>query len=109
MSASQAMLIAPEAPAPTAMQSIAVKAITGWTWPGAMKKPTSAVKDHERHHPRLQQREVVADLRLGNPRESIDGVVIDYRQDLSRFTESRDAQGLRAAYGFYCTRGSTSN
>jgi len=44
MSASYHMFSAPEAPAPTAMQSSAVKPITGWTWPGAITMPTSAVK-----------------------------------------------------------------
>ena len=38
------MLSAPEAPAPTAMQSSEVKASTGWKWPGAIASPTSAVK-----------------------------------------------------------------
>ena len=38
------MFIAPEAPAPTAMHRIEVKASTGWTWPGAIISPTSAVK-----------------------------------------------------------------
>ena len=33
-----------QAPAPTAMQSSAVKAITGWMWPGATARPVSAVK-----------------------------------------------------------------
>ena len=44
MSASHHMLRAPEAPAPTAMQSRAVKAMTGCTSPGARTRPTSAVK-----------------------------------------------------------------
>ncbi len=38
------MFIAPEAPAPTAMQRIAVNASTGCIWPGAITRPTSAVK-----------------------------------------------------------------
>ena len=38
------MFSAPEAPAPTAMQRMEVKASTGWTWPGAIISPTSAVK-----------------------------------------------------------------
>ena len=38
------MLSAPEAPAPTAMQSSEVKASTGWKCPGAIASPTSAVK-----------------------------------------------------------------
>ena len=38
------MFSAPEAPAPTAMQRMEVKARSGWTWPGAMTRPTSAVK-----------------------------------------------------------------
>ena len=41
-------------------------------------------EDHQRHHPRLQERKVVADLGLGNPGQ-FDGVVIDNRQDGSRF------------------------
>jgi len=44
MSPSSAMLSAPEAPAPTAMQSSAVMASTGWRWPGAISRPTNAVK-----------------------------------------------------------------
>src|ERR1700721_698958 len=43
MSLSYHMLSAPEAPAPTAMQRIEVKASTGWTWPGAITRPTKAV------------------------------------------------------------------
>ena len=43
MSASYHMLSAPAAPAPTAMHSSAVSAITGCTWPGAINSPTSAV------------------------------------------------------------------
>ena len=43
MSASYHMLSAPAAPAPTAMHISAVNPITGWTWPGATKSPTSAV------------------------------------------------------------------
>ena len=44
ISASSAMFRAPEAPAPTAMQSSEVNARTGWKCPGAMARPTSAVK-----------------------------------------------------------------
>ena len=43
MSASYHMLSAPEAPAPTAMHSSAVKPITGWMCAGATTSPTSAV------------------------------------------------------------------
>ncbi len=43
-SASYHMLSAPEAPAATAMQSTAVKPITGWIWPGAASRPQSPVK-----------------------------------------------------------------
>ena len=42
MSASYHMLIAPEAPAPTAMQSTATAPSTGWRWPGATDKPGEA-------------------------------------------------------------------
>ena len=44
MSASYHMLSAPAAPAPTAMQRIAVKPSTGCRWPGATSRPASAVK-----------------------------------------------------------------
>ena len=44
ISLSYHMFSAPEAPAPTAMHRIEVKASTGWTWPGAITRPTSAVK-----------------------------------------------------------------
>jgi hypothetical protein len=43
MSASYHMFNAPEAPAPIAMHSSAVKPITGCTCPGATARPTSAV------------------------------------------------------------------
>ena len=44
MSASYHMLSAPEAPAPMAMHSSAVKPRTGWIDPGASIMPTNAVK-----------------------------------------------------------------
>ena len=44
ISASYHMFSAPDAPAPTAMQRIEVKAITGCTCTGAIISPTSAVK-----------------------------------------------------------------
>ena len=44
ISASYHMLSAPEAPAPTAMQRIAMKPMTGWIWPGATTMPAKAVK-----------------------------------------------------------------
>ena len=37
------MLSAPLAPAASAMQSSAVKAVSGWTWPGATMIPASPV------------------------------------------------------------------
>jgi hypothetical protein len=43
MSRSNHMLIAPEAPAPTAMQSTATAAISGWMSPGATTKPAKPV------------------------------------------------------------------
>ena len=55
------MFSAPEAPAPMAMHSSAVKPITGCSVPGATHQPDERGEDHERHHPRLQQREIVAD------------------------------------------------
>src|SRR5438552_2930888 len=65
-------------------------------------------EDHQRHHPRLHEREVVTDLGLGNPGQ-FDGVVIDDRQDGSRLVSGRGAPRERAANSAYCTRGSTSN
>ena len=38
-------------------------------------------EDHQRHHARLQQRDVIANFGLGNPGAELDGVVIDNRQD----------------------------
>ena len=43
ISRSYHMLIAPEAPAPTAMQITASAAITGWIGPGARYRPTRPV------------------------------------------------------------------
>ena len=67
-------------------------------------------EDHQRHHPRLQQRDVVADLGLGNPRAKLDGVVIDNRHDelVSLKSATRFLEGARRGLP-YCTRGSTSN
>ena len=80
MSPSYAMLSAPEAPAPTAMQSSEVNASTGWKWPGRDRQADQRGEDHQRHHPRLQQRDVIADLRLGDPRAiDVDGVVVERR------------------------------
>ena len=61
MSASYHMLSAPEAPAPTAIASSAAKPITGWMPPGAIAMPTKRGEHDQRHHARLEQREVVAD------------------------------------------------
>ena len=44
MSRSYHMLMAADPPAPTAMQSTATAAITGWMAPGAMTRPTAPVK-----------------------------------------------------------------
>jgi len=44
ISASYHMFSAPDAPAPTAMQRIEVKASTGCTCTGAITRPTNAVK-----------------------------------------------------------------
>jgi hypothetical protein len=44
MSASYHMFKAPEAPAPTAMARIAISAMTGSIAPGAVARPTKAVK-----------------------------------------------------------------
>src|SRR5689334_3343647 len=44
MSRSYHMLMAPEAPAPTAMQRMATAAISGWIWPGATIIPAKPEK-----------------------------------------------------------------
>ena len=44
MSRSYHMLIAPQAPAATAMHRIAVSPSTGCTWPGATSSPIAPVK-----------------------------------------------------------------
>jgi hypothetical protein len=62
MSASYHMLSAPEAPAPTAMASSEAAAITGWTVPGSDDDADQRGEDHQRHHARLQQLEIVADI-----------------------------------------------
>ena len=48
MSLSHHMFSAPDAPAPTAMQTIAASAITGCTGTGAQTSPTKAVKTTSR-------------------------------------------------------------
>ena len=60
MSASYHMLSAPAAPAPTAMHRIAMKPSTGWMPPGASEQADERGEDDQRHHPRLEQREIVA-------------------------------------------------
>ena len=52
------------------MQSSAVNAVSGLTWPGATTIPASPVKIDQRHHARLQQREKVADRRDAGMRRS---------------------------------------
>ena len=44
ISASYHMFSAPEAPAPTAIQRMAIRPRTGWIWPGASTRPAKAVK-----------------------------------------------------------------
>src|SRR6185437_4904196 len=66
-------------------------------------------EDHQRHHPRLEQRDVIGDFGLGNPGREIEGVVVDNRQNRSRFYLERGALGARRAVSHHCTRGSTSN
>ena len=61
MSASYHMLSAPEAPAPTAMHSSAMKREHGVQVSGRQHHADERREDHERHHPRLHQGEVVAD------------------------------------------------
>ena len=63
MSASYHMLSAPAAPAPTAMHSSAVKAITGMHMPGRDHEADQRREDDKRHDPRLHQRHIVADAR----------------------------------------------
>ena len=60
MSRSYHMLMAPEAPAPTAMHSTATAASTGWRCARRHQQPGEAGEHHQRHDPRLQQRDVVA-------------------------------------------------
>ena len=63
MSRSYHMLMAPAAPAPIAMHSTATAARTGWRCPGATASPTSAGKDDQRHDPRLEDLDIVAERR----------------------------------------------
>ena len=65
-------------------------------------------EDHQRHHPRLQQRDVIADFGLGNPGAKLDGVVIDNRHDGLASLKARRTQSARRHFD-HCTRGSTSN
>ena len=65
MSASYHMLSAPAAPAPTAMQSSAVSRDHRMQMPRRDHQADKRREDHERHHARLQQREVVADASRG--------------------------------------------
>ena len=60
MSASYHMLSAPEAPAPTAIASSAAKPITGCSGRGAQQHAGERGEHDERHHARLQQREIIA-------------------------------------------------
>ena len=77
ISASYHWLSAPEAPAATAMHRMAVKAISGCMLPGAASMAQSAVKIDQRHHPRLQQREIIAPFRKRRGRRG-DGGVADW-------------------------------
>ncbi len=60
MSRSYHMLMAPAAPAATAMHSTATAASTRMEVAGREIEPDEAGEHHQRHHPRLQQRHVVA-------------------------------------------------
>ena len=62
MSRSYHMLMAPEAPAPSAMQAMATRPTTESIVAGASSMPTSAGEHDQRHHPRLQQDGVVAEV-----------------------------------------------
>src|SRR3954447_5291301 len=64
-------------------------------------------EDHQRHYPRFQQGDVIGDTGLRNAGRKIDGVVVDNRQNESRFLALR--RNRRAAHWHHCTRGSTSN
>jgi hypothetical protein len=68
MSASYHMLSAPEAPAPTAMHRIAKQDHDGIDVPGAATCRRKRGEDDQRHHPRLQQREIVATPSPRRPR-----------------------------------------
>ncbi len=61
ISASHHMFSAPEAPAPMAMHSRAVKAITGCTLARRAHDADQRGEHDQRHHPRLQQRDIVGD------------------------------------------------
>ena len=47
-------------------------------------QPYQRGEDHQRHHARLQQRDVIGNIGLRNPGRQLDGVVIDHRQNRSR-------------------------
>jgi hypothetical protein len=68
ISASHHMLRQPEAPAPTAIISSEAKAITGWVVHGRHHHADEGREHHEEHHPRLQQREEVGHVALGDRR-----------------------------------------
>ena len=75
MSASYHMLSAPEAPAPTAMASSAAKPMTGLTGTRRDQHAGQRREDDERHHARLQQREIIAGRRARD-RDALAGVAI---------------------------------
>ncbi len=50
MSVSYHMFRAPEAPAPTAMQRMAIRPMTGLMWSGASTRPATCRENHKRHY-----------------------------------------------------------
>ena len=64
ISASYHMLSAPDAPAPMAIERMAIKPMTGCSEPGAATMADERRQNDERHHARLHQLNIVANARL---------------------------------------------
>src|SRR6516225_6826571 len=77
---------------------------------GRQHEPHQRREDHERHHPRLEQGDVIGDFGLGNPRREIDRVVIDdgHCETLASLNSAAPFSGAVQVV-IYCTRGSVSN
>ena len=68
MSASHHMLRQPAAPAPTAIMRREAKATIGWTSGAHDDHADERGEDDEEHHPRLQKRDEIRDIALGQAR-----------------------------------------